>query len=215
MELIHSDQKWLVAFKDVWFRKKLSVGLILLFGVILLMPSFFHFVESRNGYSFNDILLRTLAPKDVSLFIFICIWSLVLLFIFRSLNDPELFLLYLYCYLFLCLCRFITITAVPLNPPEGLIELRDPIGNYFYGSKKFITRDLFFSGHTATISLLSFCFRTRIDKTIAALGALLVGCFLLVQHVHYTIDVIAAPFFSALCYLLARKIVNWQPTATK
>jgi membrane-associated phospholipid phosphatase len=208
MEMVQAYSKWSFAVKAVSFRRKLAVGLVMLLGVVLLLPSFFQFAENREGYHINDRVLNVMAPRDMSIPIVICIWSLMLLFVFRSYADPQLFLLYLYGFLLLCLCRFITIGFVPLDPPEGLLDLKDPISNYFYGTKTFITKDLFFSGHTATLVLLAFCFKRKWDKAIAIVGALAVGILVLVQHIHYTIDVIAAPFFSWLCYLLAKGIVN-------
>lgn len=208
MEMVRAYSSWSFAVKTVSFRRKLTVGLIMLLGVVLLLPSFFQFAEHRDGYHLNDRVLNVVGPRDVSLPIVICIWSLMLLFVLRSYADPGLFLVYLYGFLLVCLCRFITIGFVPLNPPDGLLELKDPISNYFYGTKTFITKDLFFSGHTATLVLLAFCFRNKWDKVIAIVGASAVGILVLVQHIHYTIDVIAAPFFSWFCYLLAKGIVN-------
>jgi hypothetical protein len=208
MEMVPAYSNWSFAVKTLSFRRKLAVGLVTLLGVVLLLPSFFQFAEHRHGHHINDRVLNIVAPRDASIPIVICIWSLVLLFVFRSFADPQFFLLYLYGFLVVCLCRFVTIGFMPLEPPEGLIQLNDPISNYFYGTKTFITKDLFFSGHTATLALLAFCFKRKWDKAVAVLGALAVGVLVLVQHIHYTIDVIAAPFFSWLAYLLAKGIVN-------
>ncbi|MGZ3922363.1 MAG: phosphatase PAP2-related protein [Flavisolibacter sp.] len=208
MELVQGYLKWLFAVRNVSFRKRLTIGLFLLVSLVLVLPSFFRFAEERQGYKMNDLVLNALTPRDVSVPIFLCIWLTVVLFFFRSATDPQLFLLYIYGFLLICLCRMITISLVPLEPPVNLIELRDPLSNYFYGSKNFITKDLFFSGHTATLSLFGFCFKTKYYKAIALLASLAVACLLLVQHVHYTVDVIAAPFFSYGCFLIAKRIVN-------
>jgi membrane-associated phospholipid phosphatase len=208
MELVQSYQ-WQLAIKNVSFRSKLIIGLILIVIVLFLLPFFFEFIEERQGYKLNDALLNVLSPADVSIPIFAMIWSMVLLFVIRSITNPQLFLLYVYGFLFLCICRFITLTLVPLNAPEGLIVLEDPLTNFFYGKREFITKDLFFSGHTASLCLFFFCFQRKWDKIAALICTIAVGFLVLVQHVHYTIDVVVAPIFTFLCFLLAKKIVNW------
>jgi hypothetical protein len=208
MELVQGYLKWLFAVRDVSFRKRLTIGLFFLVAVVLALPYFFRFAEQRHGYKINDVVLNALTPRDVSVPIFLCIWLTVALFFVRSATDPHLFLIYTYGFLLICLCRIITIALTPLEPPANLVELKDPLSNYFYGSKNFITKDLFFSGHTATLSLFVFSFRSKLDKTIALVTSIAVACLLLVQHVHYTIDVIAAPFFSFACVLVAKRLIN-------
>jgi membrane-associated phospholipid phosphatase len=208
MELVQSYQ-WQLAIKNVSFRSKLIIGLILIVIVLFLLPFFFEFIEERQGYKLNDALLNVLPPADVSIPVFAMIWSMVLLFVIRSITNPQLFLLYVYGFLFLCICRFITLTLIPLNAPEGLIVLEDPLTNFFYGKREFITKDLFFSGHTASLCLFFFCFQRKWDKIAALICTIAVGFLVLVQHVHYTIDVVVAPIFTFLCFLLAKKIVNW------
>lgn len=208
MELAQSLQGWLLAINNFSFRLKLVTGIISLLIIVALLPFFFQYIQRRDGYELNDALLNALPPIDVSVPVFIVIWSMVLLFIIRSVNSPQLFLVYLYGFLFVCVCRIITLSAVAFETPPRLIELKDPLSNFFYGSSNFITKDLFFSGHTATLCLFFFCFQRKWDKVIALACSVVVGVLLLVQHVHYTIDVLAAPVFTLLCFGFAKKIVT-------
>jgi hypothetical protein len=198
---------WSEAYKDSVFKKTLYIGVILVCLVLAGLPFFFQAIEQRQGAVLNDPVLKFLQPHNVSVPIFTIIWSMVFLFIIRSIRDPYLFVLYAYSFLILTICRYISISLVALNPPAELIPLVDPISNAFYG-KTFITKDLFFSGHTATQWLFFLCFRRKIDKAIALCCSIAVGFLVLVQHVHYTLDVVAAPVFTTICYLVARKIVN-------
>ena len=108
----------------------------------------------------------------------------------------------------------ITITLVPLEPPKNLHPIVDAMANAFYGPH-FITRDLFFSGHTATVFLMGLCLKGRIDKLAAFIATSFVGILLLVQHVHYTIDVVVAPFLTWFIFLIAKKIVGEQSPVFK
>jgi hypothetical protein len=208
MELVHPYPRWLVAVKNISFRVKLIAGISSLLIVVALLPFFFQYIEQRQGYKLNDALLNALPSLNVSLPIFCIIWSMVVWFLVRSLSNPRLFLLYLYGFLFLCICRVVTLTLVPLDPPDQLIALADPLSNFFYGTKDFITRDLFFSGHTATLCLFFFCFEGKRDRVVALISTIAVGFLVLVQHVHYTIDVVTAPAFTYLCFFLAGRVVK-------
>lgn len=208
MELMDRHPNWLLAIKNISFRSKLIIGIILLLIVLAALPFFFQYIERRQGYDISDGLLDALPSFDVSIPIFAFIWSTVLLFIVRSFTDPDLFIVYLFGFLFLCLFRIATLTLVPLNAPNKLIALQDPISNFFYGTQDFITKDLFFSGHTATLCLFFFCFQRKWDKIFAFICTIAVGFLVLIQHVHYTIDVIVAPVFTYLSFFMAKKIVN-------
>jgi hypothetical protein len=189
------------------YRKKLIVGLILISFILLSLPFFYQAVEKRNGISFNDYLLGWLPAYDLSLFIFVVIWSMALLTFSRFRQDPSIFLTFLWGFILINLSRFITIGLLPLNAPADLIPIQDPISNYFYGPK-FVTKDLFFSGHTAAMFLMFLCLKKKTDKILALLATIMIGIAVLLQHVHYTLDVVMAPVITYFLWIGSKKIVN-------
>jgi hypothetical protein len=200
---------WRDAISDPFYKKRLLSGSIIWTAILIAFPFFFNFIETRDGIILNDFIISKLPAYDVSIPTFIIIWSMFLLFLNRALYNPELLLLFLWGFIFLSISRFISIYLIPLNPPEQLIALRDPITNIFYGKKHgFITKDLFYSGHTSTQFLMCLCFTKKSDKLLALISTILIGFFVLIQHVHYTIDVLAAPFLTYFVFLLSKKIVK-------
>jgi hypothetical protein len=93
---------------------------------------------------------------------------------------------------------------VPLNPPDHLISLNDPIANLLYVGG-FKTKDLFFSGHTSTIFLMALCMQGKYDKLFGICCTIAIGGLLLIQHVHYTMDVLSAPIFAYGCYYITTR----------
>lgn len=181
------------------------VGLL---GVSLLLATFtpfFQYIERHTGPVLNDWVLDQLPPRDVSLGIFLTIWAAALLILFRAWRSPVTFMLFIYGYIIVSLARMLTINLFPLNPPVGLIPLVDPLTNAFYGNS-YITKDLFFSGHTSSILLIYLSLRQRWDRLLVLAGSCVVGGLLLVQHVHYTIDVVGAFVFTYPLYSLGRGI---------
>lgn len=196
---------WSQYLRNKKFRNKLAGGLLLLVLLIAFLPYYFAFIEARKGIVLNDLVLDFIKSANVSIPTFIIIWSLSLWYLFKSFKDPSLILLIIWGFNLLSISRIISIYLVPLEPPKDLIELIDPITNSFYGAK-FITKDLFFSGHTATLVCLALCLKTKKDQLIVFTGAIIVGILVLIQHVHYTVDVIAAFVFPFLIVPVAKRI---------
>ncbi len=97
--------------------------------------------------------------------------------------------------------RILSMFLLPLEPPEKMILLKDPFVEFF-GSGQTLTKDLFFSGHTATLLILFLVTEKKIIKIIFFVSTIVVAICVLIQHVHYTIDVFAAVFFTYACYKL-------------
>jgi hypothetical protein len=162
--------------------------------VLSAMPPFFQHIERRPGIQLHDAVLARIPAQDVSVYIFMIIWGMGLLTLVRAIANPAIYVRYVWLYIVICLTRLLTIMLVPLAAPAGLVELVDPLTGVFYGHA-VVTKDLFYSGHTATLITMYFCLEKRSDRILSIIATCIVGCLLLVQHVHYTIDVLAAPVF--------------------
>jgi membrane-associated phospholipid phosphatase len=200
-----------ISWSDAWqlkrFRYKTIIALLLVAIILIMLPTFFAFIEKRDGMVLQDYVLDAIPAMDVSIPTFTIIWSVVLLVFYRIYQNPRLFLLVAYSFILMCVLRMLTISLLPLNPPPGLIVLKDPIANIAYGGNGiFITKDLFYSGHTGNMFLFFLCLQHKWDKIIALTASFLVGILVMVQHIHYSIDVIAAFLFTFFIYLGAKKL---------
>ncbi len=207
MALLKENITWSKAWQLKSFRNKTIIALFLVAIILLFLPTFFGLIEKREGIVLQDYVLDAIPPMDVSIPTFIVIWGMVLLVFFRIYQNPKLFLVIAYGFILMCLCRILTISLLPLNPPPGLITLKDPIANIAYGGNgTFITKDLFYSGHTGNMFLFFLCLEAKWDKIIALTASFLIGFLVLIQHIHYSIDVISAFIFTYFLYLGAKKL---------
>lgn len=198
---------WRFAWDIPAFRVKLVSGLLCMAVIIFYLHDFFQFIQSRNGLILHDSILLAIPAKDVSALIFLILYPVSGYLFWKIRKNSKLCITALWGYIFLCLGRMITISLIPLNPPAGLIHLSDPFSLIFYGDN-LITKDLFFSGHTATIVLIGLCLEGKREKYIVFTAAVVLGFLLLVQHIHYTADVIAAPFFSYMFWYLGKTVAK-------
>ena len=207
MALLTETISWSKAWQERRFRNKTIIALLLVAIILTLLPAFFAFIEKREGMVLQDYVLDAIPAIDVSIPTFVIIWSTVLLVFFRIYQNPKLFLVIAYGFILMCLARVLTISMLPLNPPAGLIVLKDPIANIAYGGNGiFITKDLFYSGHTGNMFLFFLCLERKWDKIFALTASFLVGILVMIQHIHYSIDVIAAFIFTYFIYLGAKKL---------
>ena len=115
------------------------------------------------------------------------------------LATPKKFLKGLQAYAILLFFRTLFIYILPLEAPKGMIFLQDPITAFFLNSVNVVTKDLFFSGHISAMCLFVYFSDNKKWKTYLMFATPLLAMLILWQHVHYTIDVVAAPFFAFIC----------------
>jgi hypothetical protein len=98
----------------------------------------------------------------------------------------------------------VTMYAFTLEPPTGIIPLHDPVVDVIaYGGNVF-NKDLFFSGHIATLVLFLLLVERSFLKRILIVNTVLVAGLILLQRVHYTLDVVAAPLITYIIMKFTR-----------
>lgn len=205
-------ENWRKFLRIKTFRWDLIGGLIALCIITIFTYFFFDYIENRaGGVVMNDWVLHWLPAKDVSIPIVFFELSVIILFIVRTSTNPAMVITFLIAYIFVLVTRTVTIGITQLRPPIGLIELKDPIAGLIYRSK-LSNRDLFYSGHTSLLFLFYLCSTKKIDRYFILFSVIVVGFLLLIQHVHYTVDVVCAPFFAFGCYWLAKKVIHFSST---
>lgn len=204
---------WAQALAQPAFRWRWGLLLALLFGGVLpVVPVFFRAIQQRAGSVVADPVLGLLPRLDVAWPIFALMYGGVLVAVGWLTRWPHLFLRGLWGYFILVLLRMAAIWLVPLAPPLAILPMPDPFLALIFhtGASEAITHDLFFSGHTSTVALLALAVRGRWWRTGLMLAAAAIGVLVLVQRVHYSYDVLAAPFFAWLAYWAAGYI--WRGT---
>ncbi len=198
---------WKSAFGKNEFRKTFFSSVILLVVVLSLLSRFLNLNEKRAGISFTDPYFGNIPPIDLTWVIFGLIYIGLFAGIILLLKHPENLLLAIQTYSVMVIFRIIAMYSLPLSPPADMIPLVDPFVQLF-GSGEVLKKDLFFSGHTATMTLLFLTAPSPKAKKIFFIGIILVGAAVLLQHVHYSVDVIVAPFVAYSSYRLVIFINN-------
>lgn len=200
------SNNWIAAYKIKPFRVRVLITIPVLIVLLVFITKFLTFNEYRKGIIISDPLLNLINPVDLSAFTFSITYLSVLFVIILLLPKPRVALITLNAYMLILIFRIITMYIFPLEPPVGIIPLKDVLLESSFYSGRANLKDLFFSGHTATIFLFFLVTENRWNKLIFILLTFIIASCVLLQHVHFTIDVIFAPFFSWLCYKLAQKI---------
>lgn len=201
-------KNWIEALQYRPFRWLVITELLALIANGLLFLPIYDWVEVRPGFALQDPLLAAITPGDYSIPIFMIAYGMLVYAAIRSVSEPRIFAEYVGAYVLMLWARMATLLLVPLHPPEGLVPLSDPLDFFFYG-RRVVTNDLFFSGHTATAFLVYTVLPGKTERRIALALVLILAVLLLAQHIHYTIDVLAAIPFAWVCYRISLRFVTY------
>jgi hypothetical protein len=182
-------------------RNKIEIVItfLLLTLVLQALTNFLNYVEARKGVVLSDPILNLFNPIDLTWLTFVLIYVSIVVAIVTLFKNPGRLLFAVQLYTLMVIVRIIAMYLLPLEPPSKMIILNDPFVEFF-GTGHTLTKDLFFSGHTATLFILFLVSEKKIIKMTFLISTILVAIAVLLQHIHYTIDVFAAVFFTYTCY---------------
>jgi len=196
---------WRAAWRTRSFRMRVVVTLPALAVALFVLSRFLLAVEMRPGAVLSDPVLRLFAPRDMTWLTFGFIYAGLVGALVLLSRHPERCVLAFQAYVVMVVFRIIAMTLTPLDPPATMVALKDPFVELF-GTGSTLTKDLFFSGHTSTLFLLFLVMPTKATRVVFLLCVLGVAACVVIQHVHYSIDVYVAPFFAYSAYVVARAV---------
>lgn len=196
----HSRARWMMLF-----------CLVALSIIIFYLPVFYkEVIGPKHGILFHDAVLRLFVPFNWSVATFSIIYLSILQTFFSIIRKPNEVLIALSTYLAVNLLRMVAMYTVTFEPPADMILLVDPVTSHFYPDGGF-AKDLFFSGHVSTMTLMVLLEKNRILRSVKIAGTVVVALFLLWQHVHYSLDILAAPFVTLAVYTFFRTFLKSFP----
>ncbi|HUM10031.1 MAG TPA: phosphatase PAP2-related protein [Myxococcaceae bacterium] len=196
---------WTDAWAAPRFRREVVLTAVAFIGVLNAMARFLNWVELRPGVVLPDPVLAAISPRDVTWVTFALVYAGILTTVVVLLPSPRRLLLGLQSYAVMVLLRMVVMSVTPLEAPPAMIPLQDPLVQVL-GTGQTLTRDLFFSGHTSTLFLLTLMVPGRRLRALFLACTIAVGGCVLWQHVHYTVDVLVAPFFAFAARALAVRL---------
>ncbi len=193
-------QKFNNSFKDRNFVTSLLVGLLFLFISLVINFIAGTYATEKASLPVTDIILSNIRVFDVdAIFIYgpVIFWTfagLVLLY-----NPKKIpFTLKSIALFVVVRSIFISLTHIGPFPTQAIISSSDFFSKFTFGG------DLFFSGHTGLPFLMALIFwREKELRYIFITSSLIFGAVVLMGHLHYSIDVLAAFFITYTIFHMA------------
>ncbi len=182
--------------------------------VAITLPHFFAWIAARPGSIPEDPLLSHWGPLDLSTVTFTVLYGTLVLVLASIAKRPLRVLQGLYAYILMLVLRMLAMSLLTFEPPPDIIPLIDPFTQGFYPGGTPFLKDLFFSGHTATLMIMALLAERWLIRRIAALATAAIGLLVLIQHVHWTVDVLAAIPAAWLAWQGAALVMRWLGFAT-
>jgi hypothetical protein len=202
-------QNWREELKDETFIRYFLLNFLISLALYFATIQWVKMNSLRPGSVLDDPLYHLLAPRDFSLIIFILTYSPVLVFLFWVAQYPLLLHRAFNSFVAVFMIRAVCIHFVPLSPASGIIVLNDPITSAM-ADESHVLNDLFFSGHVGDLATLFFLCSNKVIRRYIFACVIGVGLLLVWQRVHYSVDILAAPFFSYLSYrVFVQKDIIW------
>ncbi len=199
-------------YKGFWnsrHRNSLYLGILLLILSFMVQVSASHYSDRKSAQSgfTGDILLDNLPVLDLD---FIVVQGAMLFWVFAMIvliSRPRYLLFALKAIALFVVFRafFISLTHIGIYPNQVAFDGNGFL-NHIY-SRLISEGEFFFSGHTGAPFLLALIFwDDKPWRVFFLMATVFFGASVLFAHIHYSIDVFAAPFITYGIFKIAEKL---------
>lgn len=198
----------ITAYKRFWTREKVVSFLqaVLLFILALVVEKYADlYVSHLKALPVDDLILSNIPTFDIDGLIIMAVLSLTFLIVILLLLKPRYIIFTIKALAVFVIVRsfFISLTHLGIDPHE----VRFDTSNIGFGLYNFLYNtngDFFFSGHTGIPFLMALIFWMEKPWRYLFLAvSVILGASVLLGHIHYSIDVFAAPFMTYGIYKIS------------
>jgi hypothetical protein len=203
--------EWKTAFADKVFRTKLLAAPVVFMVYSAITQRLNFLAETRQGTRLEDKLLTLFPSVDFSTWIFVLLYLSLGTMVLTHILKPSVIMRVIEMHLLVAVVRQLCIMMIALEPPAGIIVLRDVfLENTVYPNEAPLTKDLFFSGHVASIWIYFLCCEKKYLKYVLIGSTILMSFMLLSMRVHYTYDVYGAVLITSAIYFAPSAIRSFR-----
>lgn len=193
--------------RDLWSQKKFLNSLLISVLFFALSLVFNHissiYVDKRAGSYVQDVLLDNLPVMNVDFIINDGVFLFGGIVLYFLIIHPKMIPFTLKSLALFIFIRsvFTTLTHLGPAPSQTYLDPDDLLIKINSG------KDMFFSGHTGMPFLLAFVFwNNKFMRYLSIIASLVFGTSVILGHLHYSIDVVAAFFIAYAIYNIAVKM---------
>lgn len=193
-------RRYKVVFTQQEFRISALVAILVFILSVVANYAASAYATQRASNYVEDIILSNIPVFDVGWFFVYGASSLIVFIVFLCLPRPNRipFVLYAFSLFYLIRAVFVSLTHLGPFPTQAELDVGELALKFFGGD------DMFFSGHTGAPFLMALIFwQNRALRYLFLLWSVFFGAVVLLGHLHYTIDVLAAFFITYGIYHLA------------
>ncbi len=183
---------------------------ILFFIFVLVVQHFaYNYIDFRaNVTPVGDLLLDNLPTINMDLFIIQGALFSTLIIIFLFIISPKYIPFSIKAISLFIIIRsgFITLTHLGVNLHQLTLNTNSigfSIYDFLYNAKN----DFFFSGHTGASFLFAMIFWKEVFwRNLFFIFSFIFGASMILAHMHYSIDVFAAPFITYSIFIISKNL---------
>lgn len=197
-------------YKKLWTKER---GISVLWAIILAVVAVVAqkmadiYVDGLHGAYVGDLILDHIPTINVDDFIVILALFLTFAGLLLVILKPKYIFFTLKTLALFIIIRsfFISLTHLGISPHQIIFDTHDigyALYNFLYNTKG----DFFFSAHTGIPALMALIFwNEKKIRIFFIIASCVMGASVLFAHIHYSIDVFAAPFMAYGIFALAKK----------